>query len=50
MLNMTNTFLRWMYSTNAGDLERIEFNILVENWRYFSDPGRKNLKNLIRRF
>ena len=33
--------LEWYRGEDAGDLERIELNILVENWRYLSDPGRK---------
>ena len=36
--------LEWYRGEDAGDLERSELNELVENWRYVSDPGRRNWK------
>ena len=43
--------LEWYRGEDAGDLERVELPVLVENWRHLNDPGRKickiNLKILM---
>ena len=37
--------LEWYRGEDAGDLKRIELDVLVENWRDLNGPGRKILKN-----
>ena len=43
--------LEWYRGEDAGDLERVELPVLVENWRHLNDPERKiwkiNLKILM---
>ena len=33
--------LEWYRGEDAGDPERIGLNVLVENWRYLNDSGKK---------